>query len=31
MCAGVIWVGFPSITSKPLFISGIARNALTSA
>src|SRR6476646_8291355 len=31
MWAGVIWVGLPSITSKPTFISGIALSALTSA
>ena len=31
MWAGVIRLGLPSITSKPTFISGIARTALTSA
>ena len=29
--AGVIWVGLPSMTSKPTFISGIDFSALTSA
>src|SRR3954447_11185276 len=31
MWAGVIWVGLPSITSKPTFSSGIDLRALTSA
>ena len=31
MWAGVIRLGLPSTMSKPLFISGIARSALTSA
>src|SRR3954452_23170209 len=31
MCAGVTSVGLPSTTSKPTFISGIDRSALTSA
>ena len=31
MWAGVIRLGLPSTTSKPMFISGIDRSALTSA
>ena len=31
MWAGVIWVGLPSMTSNPTFISGIDLRALTSA
>jgi hypothetical protein len=31
MWAGVIWLGLPSTTSKPTFISGIALSALTNA
>ena len=31
MWAGVIWLGLPSIVSKPTFISGIALSALTRA
>ncbi len=31
MWAGVIWLGLPSTTSKPTFISGMVLSALTSA